>query len=71
MSPWLKIMVFGPILAPRPHMGNIVHKDPKPTLKMSERVLAFPFNSYFKIEAAMQICLWLVRIRSVHSQLLI
>ena len=31
LSPWLKIMVFGPILAPRPHMGNIMHTDPKPT----------------------------------------
>ena len=57
LSPWLKIMVFGPILAPRSHMGNIVHSahGPKTNLKMSGRVLAFPFNSYLKIEAAMQI----------------
>ena len=36
---WLKIMVFGP----------------KTNYKISGRVLAFPFNSYLKIEAAMQI----------------
>ena len=35
-------------------MGNIAH-GPKTNLKMSGRVLAFPFNSYLKIEAAMQI----------------
>ena len=48
---------FGHILAPRPHMGIGQHcaHGPKTNLKMSGRVLAFPFNSYLKIEAAMQI----------------
>ena len=27
---WLKILVFGPIFAPRLHMGKIVRMDPKP-----------------------------------------
>ena len=26
----VKILVFGPIFAPRPHMGKIVRMDPKP-----------------------------------------
>ena len=26
-----KILVFGPIFAPRPHMGKIVRMDPKPS----------------------------------------
>ena len=26
----VKILVFGPIFAPRPYMGKIVHNDPKP-----------------------------------------
>ena len=30
LSPCVMILIFGPIFAPRPRMGNIVHKDPKP-----------------------------------------
>ena len=26
----VKILVFGPVFAPRPHMGKIVRMDPKP-----------------------------------------
>ena len=36
------------------HGQHCAHR-PKTNLKMSERVLAFPFHSYLKIEAAMQI----------------
>ena len=28
---FVKILVFGPIFAPRPHMGKIVRMDPEPT----------------------------------------
>ena len=30
LSLLVKILVFGPIFAPRPHMGKIVRMDPKP-----------------------------------------
>ena len=30
---FVKMLVFGPIFAARPHMGKIVHMDPKPPLK--------------------------------------
>ena len=36
-------------------LGQPCANRPKTNLKMSGRVLAFPFNSYLKIEAAMQI----------------
>ena len=43
LSLLVKILMFGPIFAPRPHMGKIVRMDPK-------RVLAFPFNPYLIIK---------------------
>ena len=55
LSQWLKIMVFGPIFSSEASHGQNCAHGPKTNLKMSGRVLAFPFNSYLKIEAAKQI----------------
>ena len=33
LSPLFQILIFCPIFAPRPHMGNIVRMDPKPPSK--------------------------------------
>ena len=33
LSFFVKILMFGPIFAPRPHIGKLVHMDPKQPLK--------------------------------------
>ena len=39
----VNILVFGPIFAPRPHMGKVVRMDPKPALTI--RDVSWPSRS--------------------------